>query len=58
MRAYIEREDEEFPTAMIEKRDEEGNIIEVTAWLTAPKSWYMELDDIDIILNSENGGKQ
>lgn len=51
MRAYIEPDDEQFPTAIIEKRDEDGNIIEATAWLTAPKKWSIEFESAEEVLN-------
>lgn len=50
MRAYIESDDEEFPTAIIETRDENGNIIEAVAWLTGPKKWRLEFESAEEIL--------
>ena len=50
MRAYIEPDDEEFPTAMIDKLDDNGNVIESSAWLTAPKKWSIEFESAEEVL--------
>lgn len=58
MRAWIEHDDDITCFIELDVYDENGKMIEAHGIPCRPLPWRMELDDIDIILTSENGGRQ
>ena len=57
MRAWIEHDDDITPYIEIDIY-EDVEMVEAIGFPCKPLQWRMELDDIDIILESTNGGRQ
>lgn len=58
MRAWIENDDDITPFIEIDVYDENGVMIEAHGIQCRPLPWRMELDDFDIVMTSQNGGKE
>lgn len=57
MRAWIENDDDITPYIEIDIYDNNGELVEAHGFPCKPLPWTMELEDSDILLTSENGGK-
>jgi hypothetical protein len=58
MRAWIENDDDITCFIEIDVYDADGNMIEAHGIQCRPLPWRMELDEFDIIMTSQNGGKE
>ncbi len=58
MRAWIENDDDITPFIEIDVYDADGNMIEAHGIQCRPLPWRMELDGFDIVMTSQNGGKE
>lgn len=58
MRAWIENDDDITPFIEIDVYDKNGVMIEAHGIQCRPLPWRMELDNIDIILESPSAGGQ
>ena len=58
MRAWIENDDDITPFIEIDVYDKNGVMIEAHGIPCRPLPWRMELDNIDIILESPSAGGQ